>query len=174
MKITQRLKRLTIWNKLGVIASIASIFGFVVSLSSINAVDKFNRSLQEEDRLKPLTYRVQIEKLNQTETNVRSLLEFVQAQRNKLMQAEDLLQSLRQEHEKLKPVLEAKRTVVNAIFDAQEQRRQLNQINERWLGFGLGVLGSLSASGIWFLCRFLLGRLKTDDTPKELAKSLKQ
>jgi hypothetical protein len=56
---------------------------------------------------------------------------------------------LKKEHEQLKPVVDADRKTIDALFSAQEARNQAAQNVERWIGFTLGVISSLVASFFW-------------------------
>ncbi len=119
-------------------------------------VDKADKESRETQRLQSLNYQTQIQQLNQTEINIRQLLQFVESQKSTLRSTEDTINSLREEQEKLKPLVESDRTVVDAIFRAQEERSNGNVWRERWIGFAFGVVSSLLASFLWFIFSLLI------------------
>lgn len=49
----------------------------------------------------------------------------------------------------LRPVVEADREVVDTILRLQADKASANVWQERFIGFGLGILSSLVASLIW-------------------------
>lgn len=111
---------------------------------------------QEADRKENLTYYSQIAQLDKTENSLKQLLEFVKQQRSTLNAAEDSLLSLKSEKEKLKPLVDSDRQVVDALFRAQEERNQSSVSKERWIGFGLGVLASFLASTVMMVVKYFL------------------
>ena len=119
-------------------------------------LDHADREKRERTRLEGLDYQTQIQKLNQMETNVKQLLAFVDNQKKNLQETEDTIYSLKSEKERLKPLVETDRAVVEALFKAQEERTNANIWRERWIGFGFGVVASLLASFIWFVVSLLL------------------
>lgn len=134
--------------KLTVIATIVLLLGGGIA---IYFGDKSNREKQERARLENLSYEIQVTQLNQTEENIKNLLSFIAEQRTKLKESEDVLNSLKSEQEKLKPIVETDRQVINAIFEAQERKTSASVWRERWIGFGFGVVSSLVASLIWYM-----------------------
>ena len=122
----------------------------------ISYLDRIDREKRENKRLESLDYQNQIEQLNRMELNVKQLLEFVDNQKQTLQETEDTISSLKSEKEKLQPLVETDRAVVEAIFKAQEERANSNVWRERWIGFGFGVLASLIASFIWFVVSLLV------------------
>jgi sensor c-di-GMP phosphodiesterase-like protein len=70
-------------------------------------------------------------------------------QKEQLKQSQQTVESLKKEQAELKPVVEADRKIVESILSLQAQRAKANVWQERLIGFGLGVVGSLFASLIW-------------------------
>src|SRR5690606_13769269 len=97
----------------------------------------------EYKRLESVDYQNQIQQLDHMEANVKQLLVFVDNQKKSLQEAEDTISSLKSEKEKLQPLVESDRAVVEALFKAQEERASANIWRERWIGFGFGVAASL-------------------------------
>lgn len=122
----------------------------------ITYLDKIDREKREHKRLESLDYQGQIQQLDEMEHNVTQLLEFVTNQKKTLQETEDAIANLKVEKEKLQPLVETDRAVVEALFRAQEERANSNIWRERWIGFGLGVVASLIASFIWFVVALLI------------------
>jgi sensor c-di-GMP phosphodiesterase-like protein len=120
--------------------------------------EQLDREKREYKRLENLNYQSQINELNDTESSIRQLLEFVQFQKTTLQETEDTISLLKTEKERLQPLVESDRTVVEAIFKAQEERTSTTVWRERWIGFGFGILASLIASFIWFVFAILVKR----------------
>jgi DNA repair exonuclease SbcCD ATPase subunit len=127
-----------------------------VVVTSITYLEKADREKREANRLESLNYQEQIQQLNQTERNIRQLLEFINSQKKALRETEDTISTLKTEREKLQPLVESDKAVVEALFKAQEERTSANVWRERWLGFGFGVLASLLASFLWFAISMLV------------------
>lgn len=138
---------------------ITSLFtGILASLlaGGITYLDYIDREKRENVRLESLDYQNQIQQLDQMETNVKQLLAFVDNQKRTLQETEDTISNLKSEKEKLKPLVETDRAVVEAIFKAQEERTNANIWRERWIGFGFGLAASLVASFVWFVVSMLV------------------
>jgi hypothetical protein len=90
-----------------------------------------------------------IVKLQETEGSIKDLLSFVQEQRAKLVESQEIVAGLQTEHEKLKPVVETDRKIVDAVLSAQADRQKIDVWVERGYGFIIGVFGSLAATFIW-------------------------
>jgi hypothetical protein len=98
-------------------------------------------------------FATQLQRLNATEKSLKDLLEFVSSQRTKLKDAEKVLETLKEEHAKLRPVVEADRKVVEAVLQAQSDQQSVSVARERWIGAGMGVATSMFAT---FLCSVLV------------------
>lgn len=137
-----------------------SVLGVWIALAailiSIIYIDNINRKSAENDRLKNIEYKSQIQQLNQMEENINQLVQFVEIQKKKLRESEDTILQLKSEQEKLQPLVETNRSTVESIFRLQEERAIDNISRERWIGFGLGVLASLIASFIGSLVGFAI------------------
>ncbi len=138
------------FKKAPVITSILTITLAVNFMFVVLKVDQQQRLKQEEVRLENLSYRTQVEQLDQTEKGIEGLLNFIKQQRHDIEQAQDTMASLKKEREELKPIVESERAVVEAIFRTQEERNQSRIWKERGIGFALGILASFIASVIWF------------------------
>jgi sensor c-di-GMP phosphodiesterase-like protein len=58
--------------------------------------------------------------------------------------------AMQSEKNRLTPLLNADRATVTAIFKEQAARNQQAQQRERLIGFGLGIVSSLSATALWW------------------------
>lgn len=141
------------WLRLYRIAPRITVIGTVVFVvTTATAIyftqQKANAEL-EEKRLENQSYATQVQKLEETRTNLQALLRFVDDERKNLRVSEQALQGLKKEHEQLRPLVESDRKTIDALFATQEARNQAAQSTERWIGIGLGILSSLVASFIW-------------------------
>lgn len=116
---------------------------------------------REAKRLQNMNYSVQAQKLEETKSNLKALLQFVEEERTSLAASEQALRSLKREHEQLRPLVESDRKTIDALFAAQEARNQAAQNTERWIGFALGVVSSLLASFIWAVASYVRRRKRT-------------
>ncbi len=132
---------------------IAAIVGTAIYLAEQKAMVE-----REAKRLLNQSYATQVQKLEETRANLYALLQFVDDERQNLRSSEQALQSLKREHEQLRPLVESDRKTIDALFAAQEARNQAAQATERWIGFGLGVFSSLVASFIWAVFSYVRNR----------------
>ena len=100
-----------------------------------------------------LKYEKQVEVLDQVQVSIDNLREFVNRQRDQLKNQQDVLESLKNEKEKLEPLVKADREVVESLFRIQAERNKSNIWVDRLFGFLLGIVGSLLASLIWTVTR---------------------
>jgi hypothetical protein len=145
-------------------ATIIIMLGIVVIL----AIPTIRQESAEEEakRLQLQNYGSRIVFLDQMKNNLRDLIQFIDWQEKQLRQSESTLAILKSEHEKLKPLLDADRKTIDALFVAQESRNKKAQSRERWIGFGLGILASLLASPVFaFVTKFLKRRRETKPVP---------
>ena len=139
----------------------ATVIAVAVSATGIYVGEQNASMRREEKRTQNLDYAKQARTLDETRANIQSLLEFVDGERAQLQLSQKALQSLKTEHEKLKPLLDSDRRTVDALFAAQEARNQRALSTERWIGFGLGVVSSLVASLAWAIGVYALKRPTT-------------
>jgi hypothetical protein len=144
------------------LALVVTILGVVGIATGGYYAEKVKEAKLEAKRLENQDYAKQIESLNKVRASLQGLLEFVDTEREQIKQTEGALVRLKDEHEKLKPVVEADRSVIDALFAAQEVRNQASQTRERWIGFGLGVLASIIASLVYTLATFMVRRIKAE------------
>jgi hypothetical protein len=107
------------------------------------------------------TYQEQIRSLNQTRDGVENLLKFIDTQREQLTASQNMLESLKMEEGRLKPIVEADRKVIDSMFAAQEARNEAAQKQQAIFGFVLGVSSSLMATCLWVLGGYLFKRYKS-------------
>lgn len=98
-------------------------------------------------------YEKQIEVLDQVHRSIDNLKDFVTVQRKQLQEQQGVLEGLKDEREKLLPVVEADRQVVESLFRIQAERNLANVWKDYLIGFLLGILSSLIASLLWTLIR---------------------
>lgn len=98
---------------------LTAIIVFIVLLASHREQEK--EILRRESQ----SYVAQTEALDNVKSSLKNLLDFVQSQKDKLQQSEDIVNSLQAEQEKLKPVVETNRQVIDAILDLQAQKARV-------------------------------------------------
>ena len=145
-----------------VLTIIITVLGLVGSGSGIYFTETSKQAQREAKRMENLNYTRQMENLNQVRASIEGLLEFVDSQREQIKRTQGALSSIKTEHEKLKPLIEADRRVIDALFAAQEARNQEAQTRERWIGFGFGVIASLMASFLYALISYIIKRRKPE------------
>ena len=150
--------------------AVATIIGAAVTATLVAIIqieENKAREKRELERRQSLTYKIQMDQLDETESNLRELLLFINNQRGKLKQTEDVIESLESERERLEPLVSADRQLVDAIFEVQEERSRSSAARERWIGFGLGVVASLFASLLWYIIFKLVEKRKSEAELKE-------
>ena len=131
---------------------ITGIIGIVAALS-INYLDSNRAEIQKSNKIENLDIVTQIDNLNTVENNLENLLEFINHQRSSLRTTESKIETLTKEKNQLEPIVKANREIIQAIFQQQEENKKKGIYIERFIGFGLGVLGSIVASIIFNLFR---------------------
>jgi hypothetical protein len=99
-------------------------------------------------------FQGQMDTLNRTSDALKDLTEFVAAQKRRLAETEGTLALLNNERERLKPIVEADRQIIDAVFVEENARRAVDVWKERGFGFVAGTIGSMLATGLcWALVR---------------------
>jgi predicted PurR-regulated permease PerM len=106
-------------------------------------------------------YSEQIQSLDNAKSALDSLGTYIDQQKKQLELSRSSLAALKDEENKIHPLVEADKKVIDAMFAVQEQRNQTAQKTERWIGFALGVLASLIASLIYAIISNLAKRRRT-------------
>jgi septal ring factor EnvC (AmiA/AmiB activator) len=94
-------------------------------------------------------YLAQVKSLDNAKTALESLTAYIDQQKKQLEESRNSLAALQEQENKMQPLVQADKRVINSLFAVQEERNQTAQSRERWIGFGLGVLASLIASLIY-------------------------
>lgn len=97
------------------------------------------------------SYVKQIQELEDIGKSISDLNNFIDLQKKKLQESENILQSLKKEHDTLKPIVDTEREVIEKIFVVQSQKAMDRIWQERIISFFLGILASLFASFIYGL-----------------------
>jgi hypothetical protein len=149
-------------SKLTVILSIALGLGAMAAALVGFYQDKKKDEELARKRMENLSYNQQVDALNSVQASLNNLIEFVNLQKAKLKESEDIVNNLKSEQAKLQPVVEADRKTVEALLSLQaEKASHTNILWERTIGFTLGFLASILASVVYGIVRFLLGKRKT-------------
>lgn len=138
---------------------VTGILSFVIIFLGTVFAFYFNEqaTLEREAKLtEDLKFSNQIQQLNETEDNVKTLLAFIQQQRSQMVDTQNSLKELKDEQSKLQPLVSADKEVVEALFSAQEARAKESAKVERWIGFVLGVAASIVASIFLMIIQYFL------------------
>jgi hypothetical protein len=130
---------------LAIIGALFSIIGAVMSI----AIEFYDKA----EKRNSLMYEKQIDSLNQIENSINILKEFVQNQKKYLEESQIAVNLLKEEEELLKPVVEADRKIVDALFKIQAQQQSKSIWLDRAFGFFIGIASSLVASLFWAYAR---------------------
>ena len=133
------------------ILTLSSTFVIVVDLAN-------QKRMAEQKMLEYPEYRKQTKTLSETEESLRRLLTFVQTQKKHMADREKQLLNLKEEHEKLRPIVESDRKLVELILDTQQSKSKSDVWSERVYGFAFGIVASLTASFIWHFGQKILKR----------------
>ena len=123
------------------------MYSMIVLMILLQASMWFYIKLKRESiqELKP-EVQSQIEKLGQIEEALNDLKGFIDAQKSNLREAENRLNKLNEERDKLKPIVDADRKTIDALFSIQDERNRKNIWYERFIGAFFGILSSLIAA----------------------------
>jgi len=138
---------------IAVIAVLAATASVVIRGSSMY--------LEYKEKQESLVYEKQLASLNDIEKSINTLGKFVRDQKKTLKASRTAVAELQQEHQKLRPVVEADRKVIDALFQLQAEKQQKSIWLDRALGFFLGIASSSIASLLVMRVR----RKKQEDTP---------
>jgi len=100
-----------------------------------------------------LQYEKQLEVLDEVQSSIDNLKQFVTKQKSQLKEQQAVVEKLKSESEMLKPVVEADKKVVEALFLLQSEQNKTTVWIDRLIGFLLGIFGSLIASIIFSAIR---------------------
>ncbi|TLD70200.1 hypothetical protein FEM03_13500 [Phragmitibacter flavus] len=139
------------FRKTPLVTSAATLTAIAILVVVGIKVDAHQKEVRQTARLENASYKDQVDRLNEMETNVTQLLSFIDGQKRTLNATQDTISKLETERDRLKPLVESDKRVVEAVFQIQEDRASASIWRERWIGFGLGVIASLVASFMWFV-----------------------
>jgi hypothetical protein len=123
------------------IALMASACGSVVTILAFS-VDLANKQPEA-------SFTKQIEQLDKVQKSLNTLSVFVSEQKKHLKQSQQTIENLKSEQEKLQPIIDADKKIVETLLSLQAEKNRSNIWGERLIGLFLGVAGSLIASLIW-------------------------
>ncbi len=126
------------------LALVASILGMIASIFQI-----YNLSTQPKEEKQNIIFEKQIETLDRVQDSLDTLKNFVKGQKTQLVKSQQVISDLKNEQKKLKPIVQADRETVEALFALQSERQKRNVWAERAMGLFLGITGSLVASLVW-------------------------
>ena len=129
------------------LSTITLIFFFMVFFFG----NKIYLENKKKFRLENPVYKNQIQQLNQVEDGIKKLLVFIDFQKEKIEESEETIALLKKQQTTLETIIQGGEEAVEAIFQIQEERSKKTIWRERIIGFIFGILGSLTASFIWFI-----------------------
>ncbi|MDL1968797.1 MAG: hypothetical protein LWW97_09700 [Deltaproteobacteria bacterium] len=132
------------------------IVGIIISITANITADKVKQDTLE-------SYSTQLESLENVEQSLVKLNEFVASQKQKLTESQNVINKLKDEHEKLKPIVEADRKVIDTVFALQEGRVKNKMWQDRAVSFFLGILASMIASLVFTLIRTTMLKKRNDE-----------
>lgn len=114
------------------------------------------------------TFEEQLRTLDSTQASLDRLSRFISTQRAQMKADQRSVEQLQAQRKSLEPLVQADRRTVNALLAEQEARGSRIARRERWIGFGLGILGSILASallmGIGLLIRKRVAKAGSQNT----------
>ncbi|OCL96493.1 hypothetical protein AAX29_02032 [Aliarcobacter thereius] len=125
-----------------------------MSVFTIYQIEIIRKEELEAKLSENLDFKYQIKELSETEKSLKTLLTFIDSQKQKVIIYEQNMQQLENEKQKLEPLVNADKATVEALFKVQEERAKENANKERWIGFGLGILASIIASFVMVIGRY--------------------
>lgn len=132
-------------------ALLMTLLSYAIAVPLTIFLFQFADKDHELRQLESISFGEQTHALDEIEGSIKNLLLFVEKQKIQVRESEHLLQGLKEEEKKLKPVVEAQREAVNAILEAQAAKHRAAQVKGYMLSFVLGVLSSLTATFLAYI-----------------------
>lgn len=142
------IKKWLLGSSLHLILAVISAIISVLLILNQNAPVKYESESE---------FSSQIETLNGVEKNLVHLINFIHNQKQMITEAHVTLGKLKDEREKIKPLVEADRQVVESLLRIQNEQTKREILTDRIIGFFIGIAASLTAS---FLYAFAAKRKK--------------
>ena len=132
-----------------VLTGVLTVIVIGIGAFGIYSIESQHRAEEQKRRESLANYAQQLTQLDTVQQSLKNLFEFVVQQRTRLQESEQVISQLKEEKQRIEPLVQADRSVVEAVFQLQEQRASSSISRERWIGFGFGILASLLASFIF-------------------------
>lgn len=133
--------------------------GMIIGVASIYFIVNYEHRRYREENL---TYKRQMEALDEFQKNIDNLSEFVVKQRSQLKREQDTLERMLDQKQTLRPLLEADQQVVDALFKMQAEKNRRDKWIDRLLGFLSGIAASVIA---YFFSKLIERRLNQPKLP---------
>lgn len=117
------------------------IIAVITSLISIGLGILTNTNNSDKEKITS-----QIITLNIMSDNLKEMIKFIEVQKTKMIEEQKTLDDIKQEREKIEPLLSADKKVVEAVFKMQEERQIKSIWIDRAFGFFLGISSSIIAT----------------------------
>lgn len=96
-------------------------------------------------------FNKQISDLEKASSSIKGLEDFISQQKKALIQNKETIEKLSKEREKLNPIVETERELVDSILSLQTEKNSKAILKERIIGFLIGLISSSLASIIiWY------------------------
>jgi hypothetical protein len=141
------------------LTSVITIVLFVSLTITITYFENKEAAKIEQAKKESLELGNRINDLEKMEESLKSLITFIDNQKNAIIQTKQSIQELQKQKVELEPIILSQKETVEAIFREQDKRNFEYRLIERFIGFGLGVIASIIAS-------ILYGLIKRIATPK--------
>ena len=120
----------------GILGGLAAMF-VIELISPVMITPKVGEEVEE-----------QLTKLDEMQISLKELQGFISGKKERLKKESATLATLKEEREKLEPVLDADRKTVESILELYQEKYRWRIWKERAFGFAIGFLSSLLASFI--------------------------
>jgi len=104
-----------VWTVITTLVAIACIAVAIVEFQA------YEKKRKETVRLENLTYREQIEQLDEMESSVAELLTFLDSQKQSMKETQDAIENLKKERDHLAPLVASDQKVIDSIWASPDK-----------------------------------------------------
>lgn len=101
------------------------------------------RLKEEQERLANLDLNQQLEKLDEAQRNLNNFLKFIEDQRKKVTADQEIIRNLQAEKDRLEPLVNTDRKVLEALLRAQQEQSQRERWKDILIGFVSGFVSEM-------------------------------
>lgn len=123
------------------------VIGMFITISSlIFGIIYLNKQQHKKIEVGNVGIQERLQKLNDVQFTLKELEQFIDSQKQSIVNQNKLLESLKEEKSELEPIVQANRELIDKIFKQQEKRSKWEFRLRIVLGFMLGIVGSFFGS----------------------------